>query len=1059
MRLTLMLSRERTDSMFAGSHAASRQAARCSIVRTNSERGENTLYSALAFVLSFVVLSGCAPQAGLGPLVTTTDPISPDAIVVPGNRDWIDSGVDLHAGQAISISATGRVRVTRVKAGKDDSENEVGPQGTFFYNDKLSHHEFPLAAAGKGPAPCFCLIGRIGRGDPFFVGRGQSIVADRSGRLWLGINDFEAGRNQGEFFAEVRQPQDVQPVSFRVEVPASTKAPQTTPLGPAPNCSVVVFYIDGLRPDVVEEMAAMGHLPNLNKYFVEGGAWLQNTFTAFPSDTITSNGTMWTGCFSDRHGLKGQVRFSRARLKSDSFLEPLGPHRSTQTLGPQGLDKVVHETAAATVGLAQGAKAAEHWHMSQTSDTPALYDYLRDRGQDWATGILPIMTEMPPILWTRSMARFLPYLQAQQAWRYVDDANAHFAVRQLIRQYRPATIIWLPETDSVSHKECRGQFGSTRRTIARADKLVGDVVAELQAQGRLESTYLMLVSDHGHLGGAATHLARFDLADEFFFASRQVDRNGQWIGGGMGMSVLQHRSANWHQGDSGRQFVFIDGDSDGAARIYLPRGGYRSGDWTGTNSAAQLLTYRVADRFDPINLPASLANAEATHDDGTREHPIDLVLMKTSENSILITTCDRGQAAIERQKNSDGRWEYRYTPVQDVGPNAAGGIVYRPVADPQNDPLGLLRRVRRSFLQKFHDEQTWLSATSGSDYPDGVVTLTRHMLWQESVRAQEQEYAPDLVVTARHGWLFSTQNTPGTTHGYPLAESVRASLYVSGPNVRRGARIKTPCRLADLTPTILMLSGTDCDFARFDGKPITTIFAAPQEEVSIRTVNYDDDLSPSVPYERPLFWSDFDLHAWRPLTYRPSPVYDHLPLSINQPASGWDLNNIAYNAMSIGDWSVFRLLDDLLSPLTPGRTKVVQTVEKVDSRLGHNRHNWVGDGVQALNVPGVSLSDYSLTSVGNMRRVDRAVDWVQERGTRLDDKLANKARRRTILGAPVTNTVIDTVQGSFWEVYRFSQRLIVQLLDEVVLNSVENGVDATINSVRSTPAEVLAEDR
>src|SRR5262249_5746815 len=159
-------------------------------------------------------------------------------------------------------------------------------------------------------------------------------------------------------------------------------------------------------------------------------------------------------------------------------------------------------------------------------------DYMRGRGQDWATGILPIMTDMPPILWTRSMTRFLPYLQSQEAWRYVDDANTHYAIRHLLRQYQPVTIIWLPETDSVSHKECRGQFGSTRRTIARADKLVGEVMDELAAQNRLESTYFILVSDHGHVGGQSTHLSRFDIANEFFYASRQVTSGRRWVGGG-----------------------------------------------------------------------------------------------------------------------------------------------------------------------------------------------------------------------------------------------------------------------------------------------------------------------------------------------------------------------------------------------------------------------------------------------------------------------------------------------------------------------------------------------
>jgi arylsulfatase A-like enzyme len=104
------------------------------------------------------------------------------------------------------------------------------------------------------------------------------------------------------------------------------------------------------------------------------------------------------------------------------------------------------------------------------------------------------------------------------------------------------------------------------------------------------------------------------------------------------------------------------------------------------------------------------------------------------------------------------------------------------------------------------------------------------MLWQEAIKIQEQEYAPDLVVTARHGWLFSTQNTPGTTHGYPLAESVRATWYVSGPNIRRCARAEAPCRLADLTPTILELTETDYDPAKVDGRALRNIYDFDPEE-------------------------------------------------------------------------------------------------------------------------------------------------------------------------------------------------------------------------------------
>lgn len=988
---------------------------------------------------------GCSVQPSPVPVVTLDDQVPPGALLIPGNAPWVDTGIDIKAGEPLTIVAKGRVAITKLRAMSGDTEHEVGPAGTFFYDDRLTPQTFPLPAAGNGPAPCFCLIGRIGHGPVFFVGAERSSIAEQSGRLWLGINDFDASQNVGDFFAEVTRPHDVQPIAYRQEVPITAEGGE-----PLPDCSVVVFYIDGLRPDVVEEMAAMGHIPNLRSIFVDGGTYLANTFTAFPSDTITSNGTMWTGCFSDRHGLKGQVRFSRTRLKSDSFLEPLGPSRSSRHLGPQGIDKFVHNTGAATIGAVRGEAEAERWREARTSNTPAIYDYLRSAGQDWATGVLPIMTDMPPTMWTRSMALSLPYFDAQEAWRYIDDANADFAVRHLVREKRPVTVIWLPETDSVSHKECRGQFGSTRRTIARADRLVGQVVSELQAQGRLETTYLLLVSDHGHLGGQNTHLARFDLADELFFNPRQVTRDGRWAGGGLGLSVRQHRSANWHQGDKAGQFVFIDGDSDGAARIFLPRGGYHSGEWTGANSAAQLLNYRVAPHLAPVNLPATLANAAARHDDGTAGHPIDLVLMKVDDSSILITTCDRGQATIERQRDESGRWLYRYTPVTDVAVSANGDIECREIANPRTDPLGLAARVRPAFLKEFHDEKTWLWVTATSDYPDGVVTLTRHMLWQEGLHVQEQEYAPDLVVTARHGWLFSTQNTPGTTHGYPLAESVRATWYVSGPNIRRGARVDTPCRLVDLTPTILELTSTGYDPDQLDGRALRNIFETSAEQ----TASYEGDKD-STPEDRPQYWHDVDLRAWRPLSYSPSPLYEHLPLSINQPASGFDINNITYNMVSIGDWSLFRLMDDVLSPLTPGRTKIEPTIDALDRRAAHAQRRWIGDGVNALNVPEVALSDYSPTSVGNIKRIDQAVDWLQERGARLDDKFSPRARRRHEAGEPPPRSPIDSVQSGFWETYRWVQRHGMKLVDEILLNGIENGVDSTVNSLRKTPAETI----
>jgi arylsulfatase A-like enzyme len=1065
--------------------------------------GDQTTNRSTARVIPIAHANAVGRRQSTGVIQVAAEPASvfADNIVVPGDQSWVDTGIDVRQGDALTFLASGKIQIGKVEKSRDLIEKEVGPAGTFFYADSVQKLNFPLPAGANGPAPCFCLIGRIGNSLPFYVGGKMSLDAPETGRLLLGINDPNVTDNAGEFRVQVSRPMEVQPIAFR-DMPPPDEPPRGEPL---PDCSVVVFYVDGLRPDVVEEMVTMGHLPNIRRSFVDGGTYLVNAFTSFPSDTITSNGNMWTGCYSDRHGLKGQVRFSRHKLTSDSFLEPLGPSRSARQLGPQGWDKAVIQAETTALRLIRGDEQSQQFQESRTSGIPGLYEYLRAAGSDWGTSVLPLMTEIPPLLWTRSMSKQLPYLKAQEAWNYNDDANGHYAVNYLLAQRKPVTIIWLPETDSASHKLSRGQFGSARRTIARADKLIGDVVNELDALGRLDSTYLVLVSDHGHIGGETSHLSRYDLANELFFRPREIAKSGEWVGGGLGLSVRQHRSENRHSDSGPLEFAFVDADATGAARISLPRGHFRSGDWSQANRAADLIRYRIADHIEPLDLPKSIANTAAVDDYGRNQFPVDLVLLKLSDSSILITTRDRGQAVIEREWDAAGKWVYRYTSATNVRPATNGDVVFDEVIEPKADPLGLVGCLDRDFLKTFHDEKTWLWVTTETNYPDSVVSLTRHMLWQDNLRIQELNYAPDLVVTAHRGWFFGTQNTSGSAHGYPFPEAMHASFYVSGPNVRRGARVTTPCRLVDLTPTILELASVPYDPDFLDGRAVRTIFADASEVGSwkaeggiakgsspkskggagegrlsvdvaaklhghsaaaiqsasvtgagvVRTAGIDS-MDQLLSHRRSLYWRDIDLGAWDSLSYAPQLAFEHQPLSIHHPYSPWDLNNIVYNVMTIGDWSVFALADDVISPLVPGRTRIYQKVERSSLKRQRSDHGWVAGGASALNVPGLAIGDYSFTSSGNLKRVDGTVDWLQERGTHLDQRIARKAGKSSVLGAPLANRVIDGTQKGFWETYRFAQRVVVEVLDERILNGIENGVDSAINAPRRTPEEVAA---
>lgn len=992
-------------------------------------------------LLTVLGIWGCRQDVPIREVISLLPVEEDEVLTISARHAWTDTGIDVEQGEPISLAAWGQIdpgpRTLLTDSGS------VRPAGTYYYADRCLGELFPLPAVQDGPAPCFCLIGRIGDGEPFYVGERLSFAAPASGRLLLGINDFDTSDNSGDFLVRLAFPDDLQPVRFEEQVHRETSFVAARQK-PVPNARVMVFYLDGLRPDVVREMAAMGHIPTINRLFVEGGTWLGNTFTGFPSDTITSNGTMWTGCFSDRHGLKGQVRFSRRTLQSESYLEPLGPNRSSRLLQPTGYDWALQRAEAETRNVTLGSGSGDRWEQSRTSGIPPLYEHLRRNGSDWATGVLPMMTEVPPMLWTRSLIRQMPYFRAQEAWNYIDDANTHFALKHLIARDMPVTIVWLPETDSVSHKRSRGQFGITRRTIALADRMIEQMVRSIERQGLLDSTYFMLVSDHGHHGGRESFLTHYDLADQLFHRPREVNSQGEWVGGGLGLSVRQHRFWNQHPEDNSVQFVFVDGDSDGAARVFLPKGHFRSGAWMGTSRPADLLRYRLAEHVEPVNLPQAIVAAVAVDGRGFSTHPVDLVLMRLSETSILITTRDRGQAVIDRRLTAESEWVYRYRVVANVRPVDGGEVAYDVVERPAVDPLEILTILPAAAAADFLDERTWLRITTRTRYPDSVVALSRHMFWQQNLKYREDEFAPDLVVTAQPNWYFGIDSSPGTMHGYPLSDSMRATWFVSGPNIRRGARIHDPSRLVDLTPTILHLTGTEVDFDEFDGRIITEMFeTATSSEMAAAA--------------EPLYWRDVDLRAWEAIPYLPAAPYEHLPWTMNRPDSGWDLNNIAYNVIALGDISVLRLFDDVLSPLTGGRQPIVSTFEETETRLwGINQP--VGEAGRVLDLSGVTLSDYSQTSVGNIQRVDRAIDWVQKRQQEVDRKLAEPFGAEQTIPSQVFNGSVDLAQRAVWGTYRFVQRVVIQVLDETVLNGFENGVDRTVNRFRQVPAEVQVED-
>jgi hypothetical protein len=209
--------------------------------------------------------------------------------------------------------------------------------------------------------------------------------------------------------------------------------------------------------------------------------------------------------------------------------------------------------------------------------------------------------------------------------------------------------------------------------------------------------------------------------------------------------------------------------------------------------------------------------------------------------------------------------------------------------------------------------------------------------------------------------------------------------------------------------------------------------------------------------QRPIYWQDVDLKAWHPLRYSPLLRSDFSPRSINDPTHPLDLNNLAYNVAALGEKSVFRLLDDVISPLAGSRRYVTRTIETAERHFRRQPDEWISEGSRVADLPHLTVTDYSFTSQGNLQRVDRAVDWMQDRTAELNGRLvAPLSPDPQPLPGPINRTV-DAAQLTFWETYRFGQRTAMQTLDEGLLNGIENGTDRMLNVLRRIPAEVVVE--
>ena len=156
-----------------------------------------------AIRLGALLLAGAGIVALACPASAATRHEAPAAasavpVTVSVTETFTDTGLKVRSGATITIHAAGQVQY-RSRHVRKASPAGI-PWGKSCRDIANQASSAPFPAPGL---PCWSLIGKIGSGKPFEVGRAKTFVASADGALLLGINDNYLPDNAGSWVVSV----------------------------------------------------------------------------------------------------------------------------------------------------------------------------------------------------------------------------------------------------------------------------------------------------------------------------------------------------------------------------------------------------------------------------------------------------------------------------------------------------------------------------------------------------------------------------------------------------------------------------------------------------------------------------------------------------------------------------------------------------------------------------------------------------------------------------------------------------------------------------------------
>ncbi len=249
---------------------------------------------------------------------------------------------------------------------------------------------------------------------------------------------------------------------------------------------IILYLVDGARPDVLRELLENGDLPNIRREILAEGTFRIAT-SCLPTTTGPAYLPFLTGCFPGTMNIPGIRWLDKSRFHQETFSR----YRFRSYNGPE----------------------APWFNSDLPADRPTLYDLLPHsfnifsmitrglgKGKDLTGRVKPFLYF---------------YAHLTDRWNPVDQA-AHRHLLQCL-EHRPDFVFAVfPGVDSYSHL-FHPRHDHTLDAYRFVDFSIGQVSERLKQMGLWDETLILITSDHG-LTATHTHL---DLA--LFLQKHRID--------------------------------------------------------------------------------------------------------------------------------------------------------------------------------------------------------------------------------------------------------------------------------------------------------------------------------------------------------------------------------------------------------------------------------------------------------------------------------------------------------------------------------------------------------